>query len=436
MGPWPPFPLASFPPGAPRSPQEPPGVTKLLQGVGLGIHQLASGSLRMRLLWLLVRDDGCMTHMRYPQMRRLRRTFAMAAAIAVYSLFCWGSVQFRVLEQTQAGAVLVAAVGLTGLILMGGSFAADIGRRVDTSILGVAQGVWANLALIATALLVTDVMRVMLLVTTLLSLQFFALHLRRQQVLWIASAGWITYSLVLAWRLNTGAVHDPRYEFLIWIGYTLALGAAVLISGEVAQLRTALTRRTRELEDTLERLHELAMRDDLTGLYNRRQLMEYLVRQKALADRDALGFTLCFVDLDHFKRVNDKFGHTRGDEVLKEFAEIAMKVVREEDFVARIGGEEFVMVLINASLNDAEMVANRLRQQTQVMAIDPSDLGFSVTASVGIAMYGGGEEIEQLLDRADAAMYAAKNQGRNRVIVATESETPGIPRATRHDLAS
>ena len=370
----------------------------------------------------------------YAQVRRLRRTFAMAAALAIYTLFCWGSLELHVLEHTQAGVVLLAAVGLTGLILMGGSFAADVGRRIDTSTLGLAQGVWANLAIVATALLVTDVVRVMLLVTTLLSLQFLALHLRRQQVLWVASAGWITYSLVLAWRLSSGAVHDPRFEFLIWIGYTLALGAAVLISGEVAGLRTALTRRTRELEDTLERLHEIAMRDDLTGLYNRRQLMEYLGRQKALADRDALGFTLCYVDLDHFKRVNDRFGHTRGDEVLKEFAEIAMKVVREEDFVARIGGEEFVMVLINASLKDAEMVANRLRQQTQAMTIDPSDLKFSVTASVGIAMYGAGEEIEQLLDRADAAMYLAKNQGRNRVIVAAENETPSIPRASRHDL--
>jgi diguanylate cyclase (GGDEF)-like protein len=318
---------------------------------------------------------------------------------------------------------------------MGGSLAADIGRRVDTSTLALAQGLWANLAIIAMALLVTDVVRVMLLVSTLLSLQFLALHLRRQQVLWVASAGWITYSLVLAWRLNSGAVHDPRFEFLIWIGYTFALGAAVLISGEVAGLRTALTSRTRELEDTLERLHEIAMRDDLTGLYNRRQLMEFLGRQKALADRATLGFALCYIDLDHFKRVNDKFGHTRGDEVLKEFAGIAMKVVREEDFVARIGGEEFVMVLINASSKDAEMVANRLRQQTQAMTIDASDLSFSVTASVGIAMYATGEEIEHLLDRADAAMYRAKNQGRNRVIVAAESETPSIPRASRYDLS-
>ena len=167
---------------------------------------------------------------------------------------------------------------------------------------------------------------------------------------------------------------------------------------------------------------------------NRRQLMEFLKRQKALADRDTLSFTLCYVDLDHFKRVNDRFGHTRGDEVLKEFADIAMKVVREEDFVARIGGEEFVMVLINASLKDAEMVANRLRQQTEVMTIDPVDLDFTVTASVGIAIYTDHEEIETLLDRADGAMYRAKRLGRNRVIVAGNSETPSIAQVVRHDL--
>jgi diguanylate cyclase (GGDEF)-like protein len=371
---------------------------------------------------------------RYTQMLRLPRTFTMAGALAAYAAFFWGSIELDILEQTTTGVVLIVTVAASGLLLMGGALAADIGRSVDTSNLALAQGVWANLALVALALLVTDVMRVMLLITTLLSLQFFALHLRRPQVLWVSSAGWIAYSLALAWRLNNGLVSDPRFEFLIWIGYSFALAAAVLISSEVAGLRTALTRRTAELEDTLERLHELAMRDDLTGLYNRRQLMEYLKRQKALADRNTLGFALCYVDLDHFKRVNDRFGHTRGDEVLKEFAEIAMKVVREEDFVARIGGEEFVMVLINAALKDAEMVANRLRQQTEVMTIDPADLDFTVTASVGIAIYTDHEEIERLLDRADAAMYKAKRLGRNRVIVAGQNETPSIAHIVRHDL--
>ena len=85
-----------------------------------------------------------MTQMRYTQMRRLRRTFAMATALTIYTLFCWGSLELHVLEHTETGAVLVAVIGLTGLILMGGSLAADIGRRVDTSTLGLAQGVCPN----------------------------------------------------------------------------------------------------------------------------------------------------------------------------------------------------------------------------------------------------------------------------------------------------
>ncbi|NJN52257.1 MAG: GGDEF domain-containing protein, partial [Gammaproteobacteria bacterium] len=134
-------------------------------------------------------------------------------------------------------------------------------------------------------------------------------------------------------------------------------------------------------------------------------------------------FAVCYVDLDHFKRVNDRFGHRQGDDVLKAFAEIARRVVREEDFVARMGGEEFVLVLTNATLTDAVRVAERLRRQTQLMVIHPNAPDFAVTASVGIAAYRLREAVEQLLGRADAAMYAAKTQGRNRVVVAPEIET-------------
>jgi diguanylate cyclase (GGDEF)-like protein len=154
--------------------------------------------------------------------------------------------------------------------------------------------------------------------------------------------------------------------------------------------------------------------------------MDYLQRQKALADRGSLGFAICYVDLDYFKRVNDRFGHTQGDEVLKAFADIAAKAVREEDFVARLGGEEFILVLTNASVIDARRVADRLRRQTQLMVIDPKEPDFSVTASVGIAAYQPREAIQQLLNRADGAMYTAKTRGRNRVVVAGQTEISGI----------
>jgi diguanylate cyclase len=285
---------------------------------------------------------------------------------------------------------------------------------------------WANLSCVATAAFGTGPLRLALLAVTLLGLNFAALHLPRMQLRLIAVLTWMTCSIGLVARINYAAVVDIEGEFAIWTYYSILLVLALFVADQVARLRQELTGRSEELEQALAKVRDMAMRDDLTGLYNRRQLMEYLNRQKALADRGSLAFALCYVDLDHFKRVNDYFGHKQGDEVLKAFAEIARKVVREGDFVARIGGEEFVLVLTNANLVDAVQVSNRLRRQTQLMMIDPKAPDFAVTASVGVAAYRAREAVEQLMSRADTAMYAAKTQGRNRVVVAPETETRAI----------
>src|SRR5262249_28198065 len=152
---------------------------------------------------------------------------------------------------------------------------------------------------------------------------------------------WAAAGLGLVAQIKLRGNADIPNEFIVWSSYSALLVVALFVADQVARLREALTGRTEDLERALSRVREMAMRDDLTRLCARRQLMEYLYRQKATADRGTLSFALCYVDLDHFKRVNDLFGHKQGDEVLRAFAEIALKVVREEDFVARIGGEEF-----------------------------------------------------------------------------------------------
>jgi diguanylate cyclase (GGDEF)-like protein len=360
------------------------------------------------------------------QIGRLKRSLATVACVSGYGLFCWLSIELGELETSLGAMSVLAGVVLLGIAIAGVALAADLERGIDKPALTFAQAVWGNAGLAVTSLVVSGALQVLLLVATLLGITFAALHLKRAQVAWLTALTWVVYSTGLLWTLNA-TVPDASLDLLIWLGYSLSLAGVVLVAGEVAGLRTALEARTSELETTLGRLHDLAMRDDLTGLYNRRQLMEYLQRQKALSDRGSLGFTLCYVDLDHFKRVNDRFGHTRGDEVLKAFAQIAERAVREEDFVARIGGEEFVLVLINASVRDAEQVAQRLRRQTQMMIIDPRQPTFAVTASVGIAAYRPRELVEQLLARADTAMYAAKTQGRNRVVIAPGIEISDIP---------
>ena len=157
-------------------------------------------------------------------------------------------------------------------------------------------------------------------------------------------------------------------------------------------------------------------------MYNRRYIMEVLSQQKALADRGHVGFALCYCDLDNFKLVNDRFGHARGDEVLKQFAEIAQSVVRTMDYVARLGGEEFILVLVGADHKEALNVASRLAQRCRDIVLGPdagsdSDGTMHFSVSTGIASYRVEERIEDVIQRADSALYRAKNGGRDQIVV-------------------
>merc|ERR1712023_389522 len=143
-------------------------------------------------------------------------------------------------------------------------------------------------------------------------------------------------------------------ELLQWLIFTLvALSFAVTGSG-VNGLRRSLEVKNQALADALEQVRDLAIRDDLTGLFNRRHILEVLEHQKALADNQIYPFSVC--DLDHFKRINDEYGHDMGDRVLRQFAEHTVDNLREGDYLARLGGEEFILVLPQSDLAGAELV--------------------------------------------------------------------------------
>jgi diguanylate cyclase (GGDEF)-like protein len=146
--------------------------------------------------------------------------------------------------------------------------------------------------------------------------------------------------------------------------------------------------------------------------------MDFLVQQKAQADRRDYVFTLCFIDLDFFKRVNDKFGHGTGDNVLRQFCEIAKSLLREVDCVARMGGEEFIMVLAGTPQQDALIVAERLAAEMADMVVSPNEPTYRITASLGVTEYRKDEDIHVTMERADRALYDAKRTGRNKTIIA------------------
>jgi two-component system cell cycle response regulator len=162
----------------------------------------------------------------------------------------------------------------------------------------------------------------------------------------------------------------------------------------------------------------MALTDVLTGLFNRRYVMSHLDRLVARGGEPRKGFAVLMLDIDHFKRVNDTYGHAAGDMVLKEFAQRITRHLRNFDLAARIGGEEFLVVLPEIDLNSVMTVANRL---CGVIAAEPMACGaggstVAITTSIGVTLSGAQEEsADAILRRADLALYRAKGTGRNKV---------------------
>lgn len=176
-----------------------------------------------------------------------------------------------------------------------------------------------------------------------------------------------------------------------------------------------INRLREKLVEALGIIKKLATHDELTNVYNRRKLFETLQREKALADRNGTTFSICMFDLDLFKEINDTYGHLVGDTVLKVVAQAILNNLREEDYMARFGGEEFVLILSYPELESAVKCAERLRNLTENLNFPDLPDSFRITISFGVTEYKTPELIEETLARADNALYRAKTKGRNRV---------------------
>lgn len=164
-------------------------------------------------------------------------------------------------------------------------------------------------------------------------------------------------------------------------------------------------------------LEQLALTDALTGLPNRRAIEGWAARQLSGAARHGFSFWVVMMDLDHFKKVNDTYGHEAGDAVLKRFAEILKGNTRLSDIAGRIGGEEFLQVLTHGTAQDVRVVTERIRELFAAERFHFGGALVTVTASLGAAGFHGktAPEFSQLLSQADAALYRAKHLGRNRI---------------------
>lgn len=177
--------------------------------------------------------------------------------------------------------------------------------------------------------------------------------------------------------------------------------------------------------ETKRRLHEETRLDSLTGLHNRRAFEEMIQREVQIAARDNTPLTLLMMDLDHFKQLNDTWGHALGDRALRTFGGVLLTVTGTRDAVARLGGEEFAILLPGRSARSALSLAERLRATVEGLRLSEGEELVHFTVSVGLSSLQPGETgFEPMLRRADRALYKVKRSGRNRVLLADTEATP------------
>ncbi|MDR5867032.1 GGDEF domain-containing protein [Halomonas koreensis] len=222
-----------------------------------------------------------------------------------------------------------------------------------------------------------------------------------------ADLAW-AYSSLLD-RVHRAAAAQQRLMKRLSIAVGTLIGLVLMVAGA---LMLALARLHRQWR----RLSELSVTDPLTGLANRRRLWDLARHHLARHRRDGGELALLLIDLDHFKAVNDRFGHPAGDAALQAFAEMLRSLIRGPDLVARLGGEEFAVLLPDSGLPAARRLGERLRRATAALDLPPPADGHVLTASLGLsATRAGAHDMERLYALADAGLYRAKQGGRNRL---------------------
>lgn len=220
-------------------------------------------------------------------------------------------------------------------------------------------------------------------------------------------------------EIRTRAISRSTREGTVSLGLMLYLRDVTEFQRSQSQLAEALATSKRQLE-TISSLHESlqhqALRDPLTGLYNRRYLEEFFAHEQSRSQRNAVPIALAMVDLDHFKQLNDRYGHAVGDDALKGIAAFLLHGLRTTDTVFRIGGEEFLVILPATAPDEALEKLEQLCGALAMHSLDSRAGPLQLTMSVGLAHYPSqGCDLESLMQHADAQLYHAKRSGRNRV---------------------
>ncbi len=222
---------------------------------------------------------------------------------------------------------------------------------------------------------------------------------------------------------NSPSHHSCNYRLemnTVWLGELTLTRRKKFAETDIQLVEDLLCKLIYPLRNCLmfKQAQQASLQDQLTGLYNRGAYDNSMKREVDLSTRQHSALSLIVLDIDHFKTINDTYGHSSGDKALKALAECIIDTMRQSDIAFRYGGEEFTLILSNTDIDSATLVAERIRIAVSQLTCNDGKRDFAYTVSVGVAQLKQGEDDHLLFDRADKALYKAKKSGRNQTVKA------------------
>jgi diguanylate cyclase len=342
------------------------------------------------------------------QTLRLKRFLMALGSYLMWLAICILFYSQGEMQRGTVGVLVMAGIGIIACnLLIYSIIRSGFNKRLKDPSLTLLQMIIATFWVMVIAYY-ADNMRSLVLLTYLVVFIFGLFRLNVWQFLFLSVFAVVNYSLVilLLYKINPALV--TKTDVLTIVILALVLPWFSLVGGYITRLRA-------QISHALATIERLAIMDDLTQVFNRRQMFKILENQKALVERGVHPFSICIFDLDHFKQVNDTYGHTSGDVVLRTVAQEAQRNLRNVDHIARYGGEEFILILTNSEKNDAMICAERIRKMVSKIEFEDMPKDFRITISVGVTEFKPSEVIQDAINRADTALYRAKLNGRNKV---------------------
>jgi diguanylate cyclase len=374
------------------------------------------------MVWQFFPDDAKQT-LRIKRFLMAALSYVIWISIAIYCYY------LGLVDLSPRTFGLLVGVALSGNLVFYALFRTGLNRYWPDPSLTLPQMLVATFWVMLIMMLAPKVRGTLLLLYVVVFL-FGVFRLRRREYLWLTSLVLVGYGFVVLRDAYRHRSAEPLpLEALHYVVLAVTLIWLAFFGSYVGRLRETVSRRNAELAQALRQNRELAIHDDLTGTYNRRHIIQVLEEEQMRAERTSRSFCICLMDLDHFKEINDRYGHLAGDDVLKQFAARVSGEIRVLDRVGRdgaaepdegstfgrYGGEEFLLVLPETSMEGALSCAERIRRKAADMEFHTEGGSLRMTVSCGLTRYRSGEDIRAMLARADQALYLAKELGRNRV---------------------